>query len=89
MSKKLIALIFYFFLHSAFAQSVPLLINYQGMLTDSEGKPLANGTKKLTFNIYDEAGVKKWGPQVRISLKMGWIISPLQLFKIKSLFLSW
>ncbi|MCK5355242.1 MAG: tail fiber protein [Methyloprofundus sp.] len=64
MTKKLIALIFYFCIHSAFAQPVPPLINYQGLLTDSEGLPLANGTKKLTFNIYDEAGVKKWGPQV-------------------------
>ena len=65
MSKKLIALIFYFFLHSAFAQSVPLLINYQGMLTDSEGKPLV-GTKKLTFNIYASADATDliWGPQV-------------------------
>ncbi|MCK5355243.1 MAG: hypothetical protein KAJ63_09005 [Methyloprofundus sp.] len=64
MTKKLIALLFCLFIHSALAEPVPPLINYQGMLTDSEGKPLANGTKKLTFNIYDEAGVKKWGPQV-------------------------
>ncbi|MCK5355240.1 MAG: hypothetical protein KAJ63_08990 [Methyloprofundus sp.] len=65
MTKKLIALIFYFCIHSAFAQSVPPLINYQGMLTDSEGNP-AVGTKRLTFNIYASAGATDpiWGPQI-------------------------
>ncbi|MCK5355241.1 MAG: tail fiber protein [Methyloprofundus sp.] len=65
MTKKLIALIFYFCIHSALAQSVPPLINYQGMLTDSEGKPLV-GTKNLTFNIYASADATDliWGPQV-------------------------
>ncbi len=45
--------------------SVPPLINYQGMLTDAEGKPMT-GTKTLEFNIYDAAGsgTKIWGPQI-------------------------
>ena len=45
--------------------SVPPLINYQGRLTDAEGKGLT-GTRKIEFNIYDAAtgGIKKWGPQV-------------------------
>ncbi len=45
--------------------SVPPLINYQGMLTDADGNPLA-GTKKLEFNLYDTAtgGNKIWGPQI-------------------------
>ena len=45
--------------------SVPPLINYQGRLTDAEGKGLA-GTRKIEFNIYDAAtgGTKIWGPQV-------------------------
>jgi hypothetical protein len=45
--------------------SVPPLINYQGMLTDADGKPMT-GTKNLEFNIYDAAGsgTKIWGPQI-------------------------
>ncbi len=45
--------------------SVPPLINYQGVLTDAEGKPIANGQKNLEFNIYDAAtgGTLIWGPQ--------------------------
>ncbi|MFH2124141.1 MAG: phage tail protein [Pseudomonadota bacterium] len=55
-----------FALTTTHAASVPPLINYQGMLTDAQGQPLANGTKKLTFNIYDAAtdGTLVWGPQV-------------------------
>ncbi len=47
------------------AQSVPPLVNYQGLLTDAGGKPQA-GTKNLEFNLYDAAtgGNKVWGPQV-------------------------
>lgn len=45
--------------------TVPPLINYQGRLTDADGKGL-NGTKKLEFNIYDAAigGSLIWGPQI-------------------------
>ena len=45
--------------------SVPPLINYQGMLTDTAGKALT-GTHKLEFNLYDAAigGNKVWGPQI-------------------------
>ena len=45
--------------------SVPPLINYQGRLTDAEGKGLA-GTRKIEFSIYDAAtgGTKIWGPQI-------------------------
>lgn len=41
--------------------SVPPLINYQGMLTDTSGKALT-GTHKLEFNLYDAAigGNKVW-----------------------------
>ncbi len=47
-----------------YAQSVPPLINYQGMLTGTDGNPLT-GTKKLVFNIYDavSGGNLIWGPQ--------------------------
>ena len=51
--------------------SVPPLINYQGRLTDAEGKGLT-GTRKIEFNIYDAAtgGIKKWGPQTFMSVPL-------------------
>ncbi len=53
-------------LKNSVASSIPPLINYQGMLTDAEGQPVANGLKTLTFNIYDTStgGTVIWGPQV-------------------------
>jgi len=53
------------FISHAQANSVPPLINYQGMLTDANGTGLA-GVKKLEFNLYDSAtsGNKVWGPQI-------------------------
>jgi hypothetical protein len=60
--------IFLLLLASAGSQagSIPPLINYQGTLTDAQGQPVANTSKKLTFNIYDAAanGSLVWGPQV-------------------------
>ncbi|QTA90624.1 Uncharacterized protein dnm_066850 [Desulfonema magnum] len=51
--------------------SVPPLVNYQGMLTDADGKPLT-GTKKIEFNLYDAAmgGTKIWGPQIFASVPL-------------------
>jgi hypothetical protein len=45
---------------------VPHLINYQGMLTDAAGDPLATKEYKLTFNIFQQStgGTAVWGPQV-------------------------
>jgi hypothetical protein len=53
------------------AQSVPPLVNYQGMLTDASGNALT-GTKKIEFNLYDAAtgGNKVWGPQVFSSVPL-------------------
>ena len=47
------------------AQSVPPLVNYQGLLTDANGQGL-QGTTNLEFNIYDAAagGSNVWGPQI-------------------------
>lgn len=52
--------------------AVPPLINYQGMLTDADGKPLA-GTKKLEFNLYDKPidGTLIWGPQTFDNVYLG------------------
>lgn len=47
-------------LSSAYAQ-----INYQGRLTDSNGSPLANGQKEITFHLFNEAtgdSPPLWGP---------------------------
>jgi hypothetical protein len=46
---------------SAYAE-VPHLINYQGRLTDKEGKPVSDGAYSITFRIYDaqNAGNLLW-----------------------------
>ena len=45
-----------------FAQ--PSYFNYQGLLKDSNGNPLENGSYSMEFNIYDAAlnGTLLWGP---------------------------
>ena len=54
------------FFGSAFAQSVPSLVNYQGRLANPDGSPLPTADYTLTFNLYDAAtnGALVWGPQV-------------------------
>lgn len=53
----------------AWAESVPQLINYQGMLTDKDGNPVKTGEYKLSFNIYSTSSAQGkgdkllWGPQ--------------------------
>ncbi|MFH2124144.1 MAG: phage tail protein [Pseudomonadota bacterium] len=66
ITKTLLFITLFFGLTISHAASIPPLINYQGTLTDAAGQPIANGTKKLTFNIYDAAsgGNLIWGPQV-------------------------
>jgi len=66
MKQMVLAMVFVLLAGAAAqAQSVPPLVNYQGMLTDASGKA-QTGTKKLEFNLYDAAtgGSKVWGPQV-------------------------
>ncbi len=60
----LVALLFTFISSTILAQSkavvVPSVINYQGYLTDSDGKAL-DGTYPITFYLYDEAsGTRPW-----------------------------
>ncbi|MEE4357747.1 MAG: hypothetical protein V2I97_14875 [Desulfococcaceae bacterium] len=49
----------------AYAESVPPYINYQGRITETDGKGIT-GQRKLEFNIYDavQNGNKVWGPQI-------------------------
>lgn len=51
---------------TAFGQEVPDLMNYQGMLVDLGGTPVATGTYTLEFRIYDQisGGTLIWGPQL-------------------------
>jgi len=47
------------------ANTIPKLINYQGVITEASGKTF-NGQKTITFNIYDASGTNAsivWGPQ--------------------------
>jgi len=48
------------------AQSVPLLVNYQGKLLNPDGSPVSTADYQLTFNVYDATtnGALIWGPQV-------------------------
>jgi len=68
--KKITAILFFFTLllpitiyglriADVFA-AVPHLINYQGKLTDSTGKPVADGKYKITFKLYDSSGNPVW-----------------------------
>ena len=45
--------------------SIPQLINYQGMLTNAEGKPIETDEYKLSFSIFNHptGGTEVWGPQ--------------------------
>ncbi|MBN1477833.1 hypothetical protein JXA47_13855 [Candidatus Sumerlaeota bacterium] len=49
----------------AVAQDVPELVNYQGLLTDAGGVPLATGTCDLSFSLYADAdgNTRVWGPE--------------------------
>src|SRR5437868_1867338 len=51
---------------SVWSQAVPILINYQGQLTDSSGANLPTADYILTLGIYDGAssGAIVWGPQI-------------------------
>ena len=66
MKKLLLFALFALCCGQAPAQSVPVLINYQGQLTDANGTNLPTADYILTFNIYDLAsgGLPVWGPQV-------------------------
>jgi hypothetical protein len=50
------------------AQTVPPLVNYQGLLVNSDNSPLANGMHPVQFRIYDQitGGNLIWGPQSNI-----------------------
>ena len=55
-------LITFLFYSNAFAFA-PELINYQGVLTDSDGNYI-EGIQKLEFNIYNSQEDVVWGPQI-------------------------
>jgi hypothetical protein len=74
---KIILVVFFLFsvlcsLYSVANAAVPHLINYQGRLTDSSGKPL-EGTHNLTFRIYDaeNAGNLLWEETQSVLLQKG------------------
>jgi len=67
--KKQILLLFFiqYLFIPAFIMSnnIPQLINYQGVITDTNGKTF-HGQKTITFNIHDGSGTNAsivWGPQ--------------------------
>ena len=52
---------------------IPHLINYQGKLTDTAGKPVRDGTYSVTFRIYDaeSAGNLLWEETQSVSVSKG------------------
>src|SRR5882724_535594 len=47
---------------TALAGPAPMLIPFQGRLTDQQGRPYTNGQYSITFTIYDQAvgGASLW-----------------------------
>ncbi len=74
---------------------VPKILNYQGLLAASDGKPVPEGTYSLSFTLYDINGTSLWTevqPQVLISggllqVALGTIV-PLNLLFDKPYFLG-
>jgi hypothetical protein len=50
------------------AETVPALVNYQGLLVNPDNTPLANGNYQVQFRIWDQAqnGNLIWGPQSNV-----------------------
>ncbi|MDD3627652.1 MAG: hypothetical protein PHV06_10065 [bacterium] len=51
--------------------SVPKLINYQGILHDSEGEIVEDGSYQFTFAIYDSTGTSLWTEDQNINVSSG------------------
>ncbi|MDQ7063256.1 MAG: tail fiber domain-containing protein [candidate division KSB1 bacterium] len=59
--KKLAILCYFIYASAAFSQ-IPQTISYQGLLTDRDGNPVADGNRQLTFRLYAAAtgGTALW-----------------------------
>lgn len=55
----LLVLLFVLFTNFTFPQ-VPRIINYQGILLESDGQPVPEGEYTVTFSLYDEPGNILW-----------------------------
>ena len=77
LSKVLFTLLLTLTLHFSFCvlsfADIPHLINYQGKLTDTEGKPVSDGVYSLTFRIYDAetAGILLWEETQSVNIQKG------------------
>ena len=60
--------ILFFSLNIKVHADIPRLINYQGILTDKQGKPVADGSYVITFSLYDSPfeGSPFWGEVIPI-----------------------
>ncbi len=61
----------FIFLGLPVAAEVPGTMNYQGLLTDSTGNPVSDGSYSVTFRIYDEINVVRWEEAHQITTKDG------------------
>ena len=55
---------------SAYAEDAPILINYQGKLTDSLSRPI-DGLRSITFRIYDSTGTELWAETQSVTVSKG------------------
>jgi len=75
---KSILVVFFFMWTMVYGLSIasadiPHLINYQGKLADTTGKPVTDGTYSVTFRIYDteSAGTLLWEETQSVSISRG------------------
>ena len=87
-----------FLLMTSFAEAVPNLISYQGVLNDASGNPVNNTSLEMTFSIYDvsEGGTALWSEVQSVevlkgvfNVKLGEVETlPSTLFRKESLWLG-
>ena len=84
-SKLLLSWVFLVALGNVVFAQVPQTMSYQGVLTDADGSPVANGTYTLTFKLYDSGDTVNWTEIQQVPVKNGLIniilgkVQPLSL----------
>ena len=71
--KKLLYLSTLFFLLAVQTTPAQMARTVQGVAIDSKGVPLPDGTKNITFTLYDSADSENplWSEQQRVAIKDG------------------
>ena len=84
-SRLLLSWVFLVALSNVVLAQVPQTMSYQGVLTDADGSPVANGTYTLTFKLYNIGDAVNWTEIQQVPVKNGLIniilgkVQPLSL----------